>query len=43
MPGSFRNEAERRRLGRFPAEILPEDLIVYFTLSDWDRALVQEQ
>jgi Domain of unknown function (DUF4158) len=34
---------QRERLRGFPAEIPSEDLIVYFTLSERDRLLVQGQ
>jgi Domain of unknown function (DUF4158) len=43
MPGSFRNDAERERLRRFPTEIPPEDLIGYFTLAERDLLLVRGQ
>ncbi len=43
MPGSFLNDTERERLGGFPAEVPPEDLIAHFTLSECDRLLVQGQ
>jgi hypothetical protein len=43
MPGRFLNDAERQRLSGFPAEIPPEDLIGYFTLSERDRLLVRGQ
>lgn len=43
MPGRFLSAAERERLGRFPAEIKPEDLITYFTLSPTDFAEVDKR
>lgn len=41
MPVGFFTEAERERLGRFPAEISPEELITYFTLTATDLAQVR--
>ena len=38
MPVQFLTDAERARLNAFPAEITPDDLITYFTLSPADRA-----
>lgn len=43
MPVSFLTEAERERLSRFPAQVLPEDLITFFTLSDSDKGEVLKQ
>jgi TnpA family transposase len=38
MPVQFLTDTERVRLNAFPAEIAPDDLITYFTLSPADRA-----
>jgi hypothetical protein len=43
MPGRFLTDAERERLRRFPTEVLPEDLVDHFTLSDRDRVQVRRQ
>ena len=40
MPGQFFSNAERERLERFPIEVAPADLIVFFTLSESDLAQV---
>jgi TnpA family transposase len=40
VPVQFLSEAERARLSRFPADIPPDDLVMYFTLSDSDLARV---
>jgi hypothetical protein len=34
MPIGFLTEADRDRLNRFPADVPPSDLLVWFTLSD---------
>jgi hypothetical protein len=39
----YPNEAERRRLERFPDRIAVEDLRACFALSDRDRSLVFDQ
>ena len=36
MPVSFLSEAERLRFNSFPSDLSPNDLIVWFTLSDND-------
>jgi hypothetical protein len=36
MPVAFLSETERARLGRFPDDIAPADLITFFTLSEAD-------
>lgn len=43
MPGQFFTKAERERLQSFPAEIAPEDVITFFTLSPDDQAKVQKR
>jgi TnpA family transposase len=43
MPVSFLTHRERARYSRFPAEILPEDLSAYFTLSPSDLTEVYSQ
>lgn len=40
MPGSFLNEAQRDQMDGFPAEIPPEDVVTYFTLTPLDSACV---
>jgi TnpA family transposase len=40
MPGRFLTDADRDRLGGFPAEVDHDDLIRFFTLSGDDRRLV---
>ena len=41
MPVQFLSEADRARLTRFPAEIAPDDLVAFFTLSESDLVQVQ--
>jgi TnpA family transposase len=43
MPGRFLTDADRDRLRRFPAEVPPEDLVDYFTLSGRDQVQVRRQ
>jgi hypothetical protein len=43
MPGSFLTDTDRERLQEFPKDISSEDLIGYFTLSERDQLVVQEQ
>ncbi len=43
MPVSFLTHRERARYSRFPAEILPEDISAYFTLSPSDLTEVYSQ
>ena len=38
MPGQFLTDIERLRLTTYPAEVLPEDVTAYFTLTETDRA-----
>lgn len=40
MPTGFLSDAERERLDRFPAQVIPGDLDKYFTLSRADRRQV---
>lgn len=41
MPIRFLSDAERERLSHFPAEISPDDLTSYFTLSAADRQHIE--
>jgi TnpA family transposase len=43
MPVRLLTAAERDRLSRFPAEVSPEDLAAYVTLSDADLGAVRQQ
>ncbi|MDP9351843.1 MAG: DUF4158 domain-containing protein [Chloroflexota bacterium] len=43
MPGQFLTAVERERLASFPPQIPPEDVGVYFTLSERDLGLVRER
>jgi hypothetical protein len=43
MPGSFLTDTDRERFQEFPKDIPSEDLIGYFTLSERDQLVVQEQ
>jgi TnpA family transposase len=43
MPGQFLSKAERERLQSFPAEITPDELITFYTLSTDDLALVRKR
>ena len=42
MPGQLFTDAERRRLGGFPALVSHEDLVTYYTLTRSDRAQVNQ-
>ncbi len=42
MPGQRFSDAERRRLGGFPAQVSHEDLVTYYTLTRSDRAKVNQ-
>ena len=42
MPGQLFTDAERRRLGGFPAQVSPEDLATFYTLTRSDRAAVNQ-
>ena len=42
MPGQLFSDAERRRLGGFPAQVSHEDLVTYYTLTRSDRAKVNQ-
>ncbi len=42
MPGQLFTDAERRRLGGFPAQVSHEDLVTYYTLTRSDRAAVDQ-
>src|SRR5512135_2717598 len=42
MPGQLFTDAERRRLGGFPAQLSHEDLVTFYTLTRADRALVNQ-
>ena len=42
MPGQLFTDAERRRLGGFPALVSHEDLVTYYTLTRSDRAKVNQ-
>ncbi len=43
MPGQFLSQVERERLQSFPEEITPKEVIIFFTLSDKDLALVKKR
>ena len=36
MPGQFLSQVERERLQSFPDEITPNEIIIFFTLSNKD-------
>jgi hypothetical protein len=40
VPVGFLSDAERERLERFPAQVVPGDIETYFTLSRADRRQV---
>ena len=40
MPGQLFNDAERRRLGRYPPQVAQEDLVTFYTLTRADKAQV---
>jgi len=42
MPGQLFTDAERRRLGGFPAQVSHEDLVTYYTLTRSDRGQVNQ-
>src|SRR5512135_2166418 len=42
MPGQLFTDAERRRLGGFPAQLSHEDQVTFYTLTTADRALVNQ-
>ena len=42
MPGQLFTDAERRRLGGFPAQVSHEDLVTFYTLTRSDRAAVNQ-
>ena len=43
MPGQFLTKVERERLQSFPEQITPDEIIIFFTLSDQDLALVKKR
>ncbi|MGL6340919.1 MAG: DUF4158 domain-containing protein [Waterburya sp.] len=43
MPGQFLTRVERERLQSFPDEITPNEIIIFFTLSDKDLTLVKKR
>ncbi|MBE9045304.1 Tn3 family transposase [Pleurocapsales cyanobacterium LEGE 10410] len=43
MPGQFLTKAERERLQSFPEQITPDEIIIFFTLSDKDLTLVKKR
>ncbi len=43
MPGQFLSQVERERLQSFPEEITPNEVIIFFTLSDKDLTLVKKR
>ena len=42
MPGQLFTDAERGRLGGFPARVSHEDLVTFYTLTKSDRAAVNQ-
>jgi hypothetical protein len=40
MPGQLSTDAERKRLGAFPAQVSHEDLVTFYTLTKSDRTRV---
>jgi hypothetical protein len=42
MPGQLFNDAERTRLGGFPAQVSHEDLVTFYSLTRTDRAEVNK-
>lgn len=42
MPVNFLEEADRERLNHFPPEILPDDVLTYFGLTELDLTKVRE-
>ena len=43
MPGQFLSQVERERLQSLPDEITPNEVIIFFTLSDKDLTLVKKR
>lgn len=43
MPGQFLSQVERERLQSFPDEITPNEIIIFFTLSNKDLTLVKKR
>jgi hypothetical protein len=42
MPRQLFNDAERRRLGRYPGQVPQEDLVTSYTLTRADKAQVNQ-
>jgi len=42
MPGRFLTDADRDRLSRFPPDLTPADLSIYFTLTAADHQLLEQ-